>query len=415
MDPESTAASASRRGSARTRPTGSGRPRLRGVDAARGLALVGMMSVHIIDTVDSGGQDPTWAGWLFTGRPSALFALLAGVGLVLLAGGPRRPTTAGAQWVRSVVAVRAGLILLIGLACGSLDAGVAVILVHYGVLFLLALPFVRMGARGLGVIAVGWVVLGPVVYRGVYLGLSGELVDFATSWRLWHSPGLADLAQPELLAMDLAVTGYYPLLIWPAYFFTGMAIARLDLSRRTVAAALTGVGAALAAVTYLIGRLTLATTSIAADVAGPSGAGAARAELLTGTLLPIIEDPRWFLLATPHSGATVDLLHTIGCALLVLGLCLLAAPALRWPLAPLIGAGAMPLTLYVGHLVVLQDWRAEDGLLTGASPEAMYLGLVIAVLAAGLVKELLSRRGPLESAIRAAGVAAAGKRPVERG
>ncbi|MGY2062520.1 heparan-alpha-glucosaminide N-acetyltransferase domain-containing protein, partial [Nocardia gipuzkoensis] len=59
--------------------------RLIGVDAARGLALIGMMAVHVLpDATDDG--DPTWSFTLFGGRASALFAVLAGVSVALLTG-----------------------------------------------------------------------------------------------------------------------------------------------------------------------------------------------------------------------------------------------------------------------------------------------------------------------------------------
>jgi uncharacterized membrane protein len=53
--------------------------RLLGVDAARGLALFGMMSVHVLPATDPDGTVST-AFRISSGRASALFALLAGVG-----------------------------------------------------------------------------------------------------------------------------------------------------------------------------------------------------------------------------------------------------------------------------------------------------------------------------------------------
>ena len=58
-------------------------------------------------------------------------------------------------------------------------------------------------------------------------------------------------------------------------------------------------------------------------------------------------DTWWYLaVATPHSGATFDLLHTIGTSLAVLGACLLLAAAGRFVLAWLAAAGGMTLSLY---------------------------------------------------------------------
>jgi len=64
-------------------------PRIVGVDAARGLALIGMIAVHIFDTFGPNGA-PTVATTLAWGRSAATFALLAGVSLALITGG-RQP------------------------------------------------------------------------------------------------------------------------------------------------------------------------------------------------------------------------------------------------------------------------------------------------------------------------------------
>lgn len=410
MDSPSTAGATPRRGRGRRAS------RISGVDAARCLALLGMMTVHVLSTTDDVTGDATLAGWLFTGRPSALFALLAGVGLALLSGGA---AGAGSHrrtvWNRKAVAVRALLIMVVGLAVAALETSVAIILVHYGVLFLFALPFLSLGAKPLLGLAAGWVVLAPLAFRWVYTGIGGTVEDFAVVWRLWHSPGFADLLHPELLAMDLAVTGYYPLIIWPAYLFTGMAVGRLRLSETAVAVRLIVVGAALAVVSWLVGMATLVASDVVPDLARHSGLPEreVRGELLTGTLLPIIDDSRWYLLATPHSGTSMDVLHTVGAALLVLGVCLLVTGRLGRLAAPVVGAGAMPLTLYVGHLVVLHLWRDENGVLNTdeIGSAVIIVALVLAALVGGAVQQLLGRRGPLEAVTHAAGLGAAGRRP----
>lgn len=56
---------------------------LLGVDAARGLALVGMMSVHLIPALDADGA-VNWAYRISSGRASDRFAVLAGLSLVFI-------------------------------------------------------------------------------------------------------------------------------------------------------------------------------------------------------------------------------------------------------------------------------------------------------------------------------------------
>ncbi|GAA1805814.1 heparan-alpha-glucosaminide N-acetyltransferase domain-containing protein [Nesterenkonia flava] len=396
------------------RITRSTRRRLFGVDAARGLALIGMMVVHVLPTTDPSTGEATWAGLAFAGKSAALFAVLAGVGLALLSAG----ADARLVWSRKVIAVRAVLIILIGLGIAALDHGVAVILVNYGVLFLLALPFLRLGARALFALAGAWVLAAPALYWWLHNTLRESVERFPSDWRLWHSPGVEDVLTPGLLGTDLALTGYYPLLLWPAYLFAGMALGRLDLKRTTTAMRLAGLGLIGAVLTSIVGRLTMWLSDVRFHMMSTSGwtEEAVLGELQTGTHhLPLITDPVWFLLITPHQGSTLDLLHTLSVAVAVLGFCLLLASLLKgplkWPLAPLADAGAMPLTLYVGHLVVLHYWRPEGAPLHDVDPATLVWIFLLSFLVLGLVKSMLGRRGPLEALTHAAGVAVAGPAP----
>lgn len=372
--------------------------RLWGVDAARGLALLGMMTVHVLPTTDPGTGEATWAGMLFSGRSAALFAVLAGVGVALLSSPAAETNT-----VRKVIAIRALVIIGIGLVVSMLGAGVAVILVHYGVLFLLALPFLRLGARALFGVAAAWVAAAPLLYWWLQNQLRPSPAE--PPERLWHSPMIFDLANPGLLALDLFVTGYYPLILWPAYLFAGMALGRLDLTRTTTALRVFGIGLTGAVLTYGVGWLTVQQSGVVGRMLPYADSeGALAGALETGDhFLPLVTDPLWFLIPMAHQGSPLDLLHTISCAAAVLGLCLLTAQLLRrlglqWALAPLAGAGAMPLSLYVGHLIILGPfWRIQDAPLAAVSAETMILWLAAAALATGAVKVLLRRRGPLEA------------------
>src|SRR6478735_4393816 len=74
----------------RTGKAGASGVRLAGIDAARGLALLGMMATHVLPTFESDAQlTPTWVGLVFSGRAAALFAVLAGIGLALSTGKER--------------------------------------------------------------------------------------------------------------------------------------------------------------------------------------------------------------------------------------------------------------------------------------------------------------------------------------
>ncbi len=403
------------------------RRRIPGVDAARGVALLGMVATHLMAltaVTEDGGTRPTVVGLVFAGASSALFATLAGVGLALLTGGAgqraaphRGPLLA---WDRRRVAVRAVLILVIGLLCGSLDMNVAVILPQYALLFLLALPFLGLGRRALAAWATGWILLSPVaasvLSSVMQRAVGGEA--YVEGWRLWSNPTLMDLAaRPGLLAWDLLFTGYYPVLQWLGYLLFGLVLGRLRLDRISVAGALAAGGAAVAAGAHLLSAALRSLPGVPeALTAGLDVTGhRLEAGLATGSGVATEQVQHlavWFTLATPHSGAPLDLVRTCGTSALVLGLCLLATQVaggvLAWPLMPLIGAGALPLTLYVGHLVALDVLEAP----TADWPR---LGLLIAYwvgcLLLGTLFRGFERRGPLEWALGRVSGTLAGPRP----
>ena len=95
-----------------------GRPgRLVGLDVARCLALVGMIATHTLMPPFPGEDRPVWH-WLASGRASALFAVLAGVSLALMSGGPRPVRGRERLATTTGLAVRALLIAALGLRAG---------------------------------------------------------------------------------------------------------------------------------------------------------------------------------------------------------------------------------------------------------------------------------------------------------
>ena len=76
------------------------------VDAARGVALLGMFAVHVFDTFNADGT-PTAAWALAAGRGPAAFALMAGIALSLVTGGPRVIEGRARTAVRAALVARA--------------------------------------------------------------------------------------------------------------------------------------------------------------------------------------------------------------------------------------------------------------------------------------------------------------------
>lgn len=365
--------------------------RLLGVDAARAVALLGMIATHVLDGRTPTGE-LTLTQELAGGRASALFAVLAGVSIALVSGGahPYRGRDLGRSALG--LAARAVLVAALGLLLGELETGLAIILAYYGVLFLLGLPFLGLRAPALAAIAVGWVVVGPVLSHVV----RPELPE-----RVFTSPDLARLSEPGPLLADLLLTGYYPALPWLAYLLAGMALGRLDLGGRRVPVRLIGAGLCLAVLAVSVSRLCTASPAVR-EALVPSRltthdellavlAGSQHGSTPTGGAW------QWLLVVSPHSATPFDLAQTIGSALVVLGLCLALAailpPTGRRALAVVGGAGTIPLTLYSLHVVMRTSevWPEEEPAAFGRH--------VAVVLAVGAAFALARRRGPLESLV----------------
>src|SRR5699024_124913 len=97
-----------------------GRGRVVAVDVARALALLGMFAAHLVPARDPGsarGVDPLFE--LVAGRSSALFAVLAGVGIALAT----RDVQRGVSGHRRRLLVRALLVAVLGLWLGLFGSG----------------------------------------------------------------------------------------------------------------------------------------------------------------------------------------------------------------------------------------------------------------------------------------------------
>lgn len=392
--------------------------RVVGIDVARAVALLGMVLAHTIDRTPGGGEEVSAWFQLVSGRASALFAVLAGVSIVLStqaspalstsATGRSSPTTAVEPrapghpapvavrpGARRSVAVRAVLIAGVGLVLGIPEVSAVVILVYYGALFLCALPVLTWSARSLALLALCWALASPVV--------SFLLRRLLPPPRLLE-PEPSSLLEPVAVLLELSVTGVYPVLTWATYLFAGMALGRLDLSSTVIARRIMVSGLLMAAgamgVSAGLLRLSVVRASLI-DSEGHSVAAASWAEVSRQISLGFLgtspADTWWWLgIWAAHSGSIVDLVHTTGSSLAVLGALLLLTGRLgqrtRRAVHIAFGAGTMTLTLYALHILLL------------GAPEAVMWArtTVVQVAVLGLlgVAFLATRtRGPLERAV----------------
>jgi uncharacterized membrane protein len=375
--------------------------RLVGLDAARFLALLGMMATHLLATRSEAGE-PTWVAELFSGRASALFALLAGVSLSLMTGGSR-PVRGEERVARSAgLLVRALAVGVVGLLLGGIDSGVAVILVNYGVLMALGVLVVGCSARVLAGLALSSALLTPALLWWLRPHLPPRGFD---------SPSLEGLEQPGRLVSEVLVTGYYPVLVWTAYLLAGMALGRVDLRavRGRVLGGIALAGAVLAVTAEVASDRLLARAGTVAALDRDLWRLAGRDDTEALERLHRVIDTglygqtpadgawQWMLVAAPHSSTTFDLLRTGGAALVVVAACVWATRSLegwvRRAVAVLTGAGAMTLTLYTLHVLMTSEVLPPADDRQGAVVQAAVVVVIGAAMAAA------GRRGPLEALV----------------
>ncbi|MEX2550596.1 MAG: DUF418 domain-containing protein [Nitriliruptoraceae bacterium] len=341
---------------------GSPRHRIRGLDLARGLALFGMIAVHVGPT-----DIPGAAGRLYAaphGRASLLFVLVAGVGVSLL----DRSRSSSSREAAAKLGWRAVLLLPAGLVLQELDHGVNVILQSYALLFLVAILAVQLPDRWLLRVAGGALALGPVAFLlgrgaepGAYTRISATVTD-----------------PPGDIVHALVLSGPYPLVVWIAPFLVGLWLGRRDLSSAGSQRRLLVVGG----VTALIALFSARTLVVLLGTPRSPG------------------DLRFLATSGAHSQMPLWLLGGTAAAVFVLGVSLRVAG--RWPRAtwPLQAVGQLALTAYVLHLVVLQVPQAPlrtDSLLSAVGLVAAF-GIGLTILA--VLWRRRFHRGPLELLLR---------------
>ena len=358
--------------------------RIVGIDVARCLALLGMMATHILPSVID-GQVPL-VHQMAAGRASALFAVLAGLSLGLVAGTRAPLSGRPLGGMLAGTAVRAAVLGFVGLLLGSMASGIAVILVYYAVLFVVAVPFMALPTRILLAVTAGWAVLAPLASHWLRSRLA------PTTYAV---PSLDSLAEPVTLLRELLLTGYYPVLSWVPYVLLGVLLSRLELRSDRTALLLVSLGSAAALLAWQVSDALTGDTDVRAELIrsfeGEGWQGDLATTLAKGLYGVTPTDSGWWLaVRAPHTGTTFDLLMTAGSALAVLGVCLVVGRRAPRVLGVLFGAGAMTLTLYSLHVTLRIPgfWDGDDW--------PTFLGQAALVLAIGAVFRAGHVRGPLE-------------------
>lgn len=349
--------------------------RIAAFDAARALAVFGMVLVNFKIVTGAAGRGPRWltlATDFVDGKAAATFVVLAGVGLALLT---RRARESGDPSELRAARVSIGKRALFLFVVGALYTPIwpADILHFYGVYLLVAALAFAWPTRAL--------LAGALGVNAVFLALLFTL-DYERGWN-WETIEYAGLWTPRGSLRHLFFNGFHPVFPWVGFLLVGLVVGRLDLRSVRVRRRLLFGGAALLAGTTAVSELLVAVA--------PAGDDPELARALLGTA-PMPPVPTYFLAGT-------------GAALAVIGLC--ARVEARWSgrgwFRVLVHTGQLALTLYVAHVLVGMGTLEALGRL-GGQTLAFACGAAIVFTLLGAVFATLWRRrfarGPVEAVMR---------------
>lgn len=214
--------------------------RAAGIDIARGIAMLGMVSVHVSWT------NRGWWSELASGRAAVLFFTLSGLTASMLA--QRGTFSASAGQLR-----RRGIVLFLGGMTMMSTIWPTTILHVYGLMFLAAPWLLRRRTRILLAVAVVAFAVGPILV----LVWNDVRIDF----------GSATVVPTVYLVIKRILANHYALLVWTGFFTVGVGVARVDLSRRQNSIRLASAGVMMTIVTTVINAM-WAPVGAAPDVMG---------------------------------------------------------------------------------------------------------------------------------------------------
>ncbi len=345
--------------------------RMLALDAARGLAVIGMYIQHFALNERNS---------FVSGNTMILFMLCSGISYSLMTQGMLERGIKPGQ-MRTRILARAVFIDLAGYLIILLNGPFAVVLPAYAMIFLLALTLIQCRKKTLFIISgVSFLVCPPLTLLGLSLFSDTAL--------------LYDIAGGPLSA-----------LAWAPVFVAGMAIGRINLKDVRTDFHLITVGAVILIpfkliAVYVLPGLRESFMEWLMQFPAYMGAPVDEYAIWPRNTQPV----QWHMLLadTPQGGSMFELLIGMGGSLILLGvLCLLEK---KWPLLlkPFCGAGRTALTLYTAQFVIAWGLLIMGVDLMGINIGGILFGDILVAAAVLLAGYLLGKfkNGPLETAIR---------------
>jgi uncharacterized protein len=202
--------------------------RIEGLDVARSLALFGMFVVNYKVIVGAEGNGSEWIIWftgLFQGRASAVFVLLAGIGISLMTRKARYGDSDLVIRNKKVIWKRSAFLFLVGMVL-YIVGWTGDILHYYGVFMFIASFFITASNKTIIIIC-------------SLFGLMAQIMQVTNNYlKGWNhdKPFIeyTDFWTVEGFFRNLLFNGYHPLFPWICFFLIGMLIGRLELTNKVI-------------------------------------------------------------------------------------------------------------------------------------------------------------------------------------
>ncbi|PFZ08167.1 hypothetical protein COL60_17305 [Bacillus pseudomycoides] len=301
--------------------------RIIGLDFARAWAMFGMLIVNfMVITGAEGNGPPSLIAFmsLFEGRASALFVILAGIGISLLTKSSvssSNPIKIMAS--RKMIWKRSLFLFVLGLLLYTID-WTGDILHYYGVYLFLAAFFITVNKKIL-------------LWLSIFILLIAQYLQLTfNAFEGWGGPipfiNYIDFWSTKGFLRNLFFNGYHPIFPWFSFFLVGMLIGRMDLHDHKIRKKL------------LIFSLTITLTAEFLSKA------------LTHFFIPHIgKEASTFLFNTgPILPNILYILSATGSSLIILILCLFITERYEtnWFIGTIVKTGQLTLTHYVSHVIL---------------------------------------------------------------
>ncbi len=196
--------------------------RVTGFDLARALAIFGMVIVNfkIAMNVETGNLLLINLAGIFEGRASALFVILAGVGVTFLTNRARLSSDDSLILSNRVSLIKRSLLMIaIGLAYTPIWE--ADILHFYGFYFLIAAAIFTMNDKALLCVSAIIILTFPVLML---------FLNYEQNWN-WSTLTYENFWSIDGMIRHTLFNGFHPIFPWSAFLVFGMWLGRQDLSQ----------------------------------------------------------------------------------------------------------------------------------------------------------------------------------------